>query len=68
MEKWRKDYNRYMNKQLEVTTQGLNESSILHRCPYCSAYLWADKQHKSYNFCVSCGKNLKGKKLPYERI
>jgi len=68
MEKWRKDYNRYTNKHLEETTQELNESSIIHRCPFCDSYLWADKNHNSYRFCVYCGRSLRGKKLPYERI
>lgn len=49
-------------------SKGLENPSILHRCPFCSGYLWSDKNHRSYNFCVYCGRNLKNKQLPYEYI
>ena len=51
-----------------VKAKGLEDPSILHRCPYCSGYLWGDKNHQSYNHCTQCGRSLKGKKLPYEII
>lgn len=68
MEKWRENYNRYMNKNLAKTTKGLDEPSCVHYCPNCGNYLWADKNHISYRHCIYCGRNLKGKILPYERI
>ena len=53
----------------EVTeAKGLNDPSIIHHCPSCGNYLYADKNHMSYDHCCYCGKNLKGKKLPFERI
>ena len=67
MEDWRKDYNRYMFK-CAPQAEGLGAPHCVHHCPVCGKYLWADKNHMSYNYCVSCGKNLKGIKLPYERI
>jgi len=64
MKKWIKEYNdKYM-----VKAKGLSEPSIVHYCPSCGSYLWADKNHMSYNHCIYCGINLKGKKLPYELI
>jgi len=67
MEKWRENYNRYMYKGL-LGTEGIDEPSCVHYCPSCGNYLWADKNHKSYNHCVYCGRNLKNKELPYEII
>ena len=64
MKKWRKDYNRFMKDP----AKGIDESTCVHHCPSCGEYLWADENHMSYNHCCYCGKNLKGKKLPYERI
>ena len=60
----RKDYNRFMKEP----TNGLDETHCVHYCPSCGEYLFAGKNHMSYNFCIYCGKNLKGVKLPYERI
>lgn len=68
MEKWKEDYNRYMHKHLEEITKGLDNPTILHHCFSCGAYLWADEKHESYRHCIYCGVNLKGKKLPFERI
>jgi len=48
--------------------KGLDDPSIIHYCPSCGEYLYADKNHMSYDYCCYCGKNLKGKKLPYEFI
>jgi len=67
-DKWRKEYDKYMNRHLADTIQGLDEPNNIHHCPNCGEYLWADKHHMSYDFCVYCGVNLKGKKLPFERI
>jgi len=68
MEKWRENYNRYMYKSSSIIAEGLGDPSILHYCPSCGAYLWADDRHYSYRFCTQCGRNLKNKKLPYEII
>ena len=68
MEQWKKDYNRYMFKSNTSIAEGIDNPNIVHRCPYCSEYLWADKNHMSYRYCVYCGRSLKGKKLPFERI
>ena len=51
-----------------IEANGLDNPSLVHRCPYCSNYLWADRHHYSYRFCIYCGRSLRGKKLPFERI
>jgi len=51
-----------------VKAKGLGDPTCVHHCPSCGAYLWADENHYSYNHCCYCGINLKGKKLPFERI
>ena len=68
MEKWKKDYERYKRQGLSNSVSAQDSKSIVHRCPYCSAYLWADENHVSYRYCINCGRSLKGKKLPFERI
>ena len=43
--------------------EGIDEPFIITLCPYCQ-----EIASKDYNYCVYCGKKIKGKKLIKEII
>ena len=62
---------KYVSKVRKIKeAKGLGNPNPVHHCPNCLEYLCADKNtHISdYNFCLYCGIEIKGKKLPYDLL